>query len=118
MEKLLGFSPRPTAVFVASDVVALGAIRAIKQAGLNIPQDLAVVGFDDISLAYYYDPPLTTIHIPAYGLGWAVGERLVRLVQGEPSIKKACCSNPSWSSVSQAVKKYDCFANRIFTLVY
>jgi LacI family transcriptional regulator len=83
MEKLLGISPCPSAVFVASDVVALGAIRAIKQAGLNIPQDLAVVGFDDISLACYYDPPLTTVHIPAYRLGWAAGERLVRLVQGE-----------------------------------
>ncbi len=83
MEKLLEASPRPTAIFVASDVVSLGAIRAIKQAGLRIPQDMAVVGFDDIPMADYYDPPLTTVHIPAYGLGWAAGERLVRLVQGE-----------------------------------
>ena len=83
MEILLEASPRPTAVFIASDVVSLGAIRAIKQAGLRIPQDIAVVGFDDIPLADYYDPPLTTIRIPAYGLGWAAGERLVRLVQSE-----------------------------------
>lgn len=83
MQKLLDVFPRPTAVFVASDVVSLGAIRAIKQAGLRIPQDIAVVGFDDIPMADYYDPPLTTIHIPSYGLGWASGERLVRLVQGE-----------------------------------
>jgi DNA-binding LacI/PurR family transcriptional regulator len=83
MEKLLEVSLRPTAVFVASDVVSLGAIRAIKQAGLKIPQDLAVVGFDNIPLADYYDPPLTTVSIPAYELGWTAGERLVRLVQGE-----------------------------------
>ncbi len=83
MEKLLEVFPRPTAVFIASDVVCLGAIRAIKRAGLRIPQDIAVVGFDDIPLADYYEPPLTTVHIPAYGLGWGAGDRLVRLVQGE-----------------------------------
>ncbi len=49
----------------------------------SIPQDIAIVGFDDIPLANFYDPPLSTIRIPAYGLGWAAGERLVRLAQGE-----------------------------------
>ena len=83
MEKLLEDFPRPTAVFIASDVVCLGAIRAIKHAGLRIPQDIAVVGFDDIPLADFYEPPLTTVHIPAYGLGWGAGDRLVRIVQGE-----------------------------------
>jgi LacI family transcriptional regulator len=83
MKALLQVSPRPTAVFVASDVVAIGAILAIKEAGLHIPRDMAVVGFDDIPLAEFYDPPLTTIHLPAFGLGWAGGERLIRIIQGE-----------------------------------
>lgn len=83
MADLLQLSPRPTAVFVASDVVAMGAVQAIKRAGLRIPADIAVVGFDDVPLAEYYDPPLTTIRLPAYGLGWAAGERLVRAIQGE-----------------------------------
>ncbi len=83
MQALLQVSPPPTAVFVASDVVCLGAILAIKHANLSIPRDIAVVGFDDIPMADFYDPPLTTIRIPSYGLGWAAGERLVRLVQGE-----------------------------------
>ncbi len=83
MKTLLQITPRLTAVFVASDVVAMGAILAIKEAGLRIPQDIAVVGFDDIPLAEYYDPPLTTIHLPAFGLGWAGGERLIRIIQGE-----------------------------------
>ena len=83
MKALLQSSPRLTAVFVASDVVAMGAILAIKEAGLHIPKDIAVVGFDDIPLAEFYDPPLTTIHLPAFGLGWAGGERLIRLIQGE-----------------------------------
>jgi DNA-binding LacI/PurR family transcriptional regulator len=83
MQALLEVSPRPTAVFIASDVVSLGAIQAIKLAGLKIPQDIAIVSFDDIPLAEYYDPPLTSIRLPAYGLGWAAGERLVRLMQGD-----------------------------------
>ena len=83
MVDLLTESPRPTAVFIASDVVAMGAILAVKRAGLRIPEDIAIVGFDDIPLAEYFDPPLTTIRLPAYGLGWTAGERLTRLTQGE-----------------------------------
>ena len=83
MSGLLKQPRLPTAVFVASDVVAMGAIRAIKQAGLRIPEDIAVVGFDDIPFAEYSDPPLTTMHLPAYGLGWAAGERMVRLALNE-----------------------------------
>jgi DNA-binding LacI/PurR family transcriptional regulator len=83
MMRLLSVSPRPTAVFVASDVVAMGVVLAIKRAGLCIPQDIALVGFDDIPLAEYFDPPLTTIHLPAFGLGCAMGERLIRMIQSE-----------------------------------
>ncbi len=83
MKQLLAETPRPTAVFVASDVVAAGAILAARRAGLRIPEDIAVVGFDDIPMAEYLDPPLTTVRLPAFGLGWAAGERLVRLIRGE-----------------------------------
>ena len=83
MKELLNLEPRLTGVFVASDVVAIGAMLAIKQAGLHIPKDIALVGFDDIPLAEYYDPPLTTVRLPAYDLGWAGGERLIRIIQGE-----------------------------------
>lgn len=83
MKALLDISPPITAVFVASDVVAIGAMLAIKRAGLRIPADIAIVGFDDIPLAEFFDPPLTTVHLPAYGLGLAAGERLIRLIQGE-----------------------------------
>lgn len=83
MKELLSLAQRPTAVFVASDVVAMGAIQAIKRAGLNIPNDMAIVGFDDIPLAEYYNPALTTIRLPAYGLGWAAADRLIHMIQGE-----------------------------------
>jgi DNA-binding LacI/PurR family transcriptional regulator len=84
MSDLLKATPRPTAVFIASDVVALGAILAVKEAGLNIPEDISIVGFDDIPLAEFFDPPLTTVRLPAFDLGWMAGERLGRLVKKEP----------------------------------
>ena len=83
MKTLLQLSHRVTAVFIASDVVAIGAMLAIKEAGLRIPKDIALVGFDDIPLAEFYDPPLTTVRLPAFGLGWAGGERLIRVIRGE-----------------------------------
>lgn len=83
MKELLSGTVRPTAVFVASDVVAAGAILAIRRAGLRIPEDVSIVGFDDIPMAEYLDPPLTTVRLPAFGLGWAAGERLIRLIRGE-----------------------------------
>jgi DNA-binding LacI/PurR family transcriptional regulator len=77
---LSSVDPLPSAVFVASDVVALGVLTAIQSAGLHVPEDIALVGFDDIPLAQYVDPPLTTIRLPAYGLGWGAGDMLARLV--------------------------------------
>jgi LacI family transcriptional regulator len=87
MNSLLGENVLPTAVFVASDVVAVGAIKAAKQAGLQIPEDLAVVGFDDIPLAAYLDPPLTTVQTSVYDMGWGAGEMLVRLIAHEEEIR-------------------------------
>jgi len=65
------------AAFVASDVVALGAIGALREAGKRVPDDVSIVGFDDIPLAAYFDPPLTTVRLPAFELGQAAGRALV-----------------------------------------
>lgn len=86
MSELLSVTPRLTAVFVASDVVALGALSAIHSAGLSVPGDIALVGFDDIPLAQYIDPPLTTVRLPAYGLGWGAGQMLVRLIEDRDDV--------------------------------
>jgi len=83
MSELLEVVPPPTALFAASDLVAFGAMEATKARGLRIPRDLALVGFDDIPLARYVDPPLTTIRLPAYGLGAGAGRILLRLIKGE-----------------------------------
>jgi DNA-binding LacI/PurR family transcriptional regulator len=86
MEELLSLPEPPTAVFAASDVVALGAMGAVHAAGLSIPEDVAVVGFDDIFLAAQAHPPLTTIRVPAYGLGWTAAEILISLIEGDQSV--------------------------------
>jgi LacI family transcriptional regulator len=83
MEELLDLRERPTAVFAASDVVAIGAMSAIHAAGLRIPDDMAVVGFDDIFLAAHTSPPLTSVRVPAYGLGWTAAEVLITLIEGD-----------------------------------
>jgi DNA-binding LacI/PurR family transcriptional regulator len=83
MEELLALHERPTAVFAASDVVAIGVMSAIQSAGLQIPDDVAVVGFDDIFLAAHTNPALTTVRVPAYGLGWTAAEVLITLIEGD-----------------------------------
>jgi LacI family transcriptional regulator len=72
---VLALSPRPTAVFAANDYMAIGLIRAFSASGVRVPEDIAVAGFDDIELARYVAPPLTTVHVGAYELG----ERAVRI---------------------------------------
>jgi DNA-binding LacI/PurR family transcriptional regulator len=83
MESLLNLDPVPSAVFVSSDTVAIGAVHEAQGRGLRVPDDLAIVGFDDIPMAAYTRPPLTTIHLPAYGLGWGAADLLIRLISGE-----------------------------------
>jgi LacI family transcriptional regulator len=86
MEALLSLPEPPTAVFAASDVVALGAMCAIQSAGLRIPHDMAVVGFDDTFLAAYTQPSLTTMRVPAYGLGWTAAELLIAHIEGDQEV--------------------------------
>jgi LacI family transcriptional regulator len=61
MQRLLTYRPRPTAVFAANDLMAIGAIRAVDEAGLRVPDDISVVGVDDIEVAAFQTPPLTTV---------------------------------------------------------
>ena len=76
-ELLLGLSPRPTAIFAANDMMAIGALSAVRQAGLRVPDDIAVAGFDDIPLARYMDPPLSSVHVDISALGELATVRLL-----------------------------------------
>ena len=82
MKRLLEKRPQTKAIFITSDTVAIGAIQAAKRNGLRVPEDIAVVGFDDIPMAVYNEPPLTTVRLPAYGIGWGAANLLVRIMSG------------------------------------
>jgi len=69
LEQLLSLPQPPTAVFCHSDVMALGALSYAKRRGLNVPKDLSIIGFDNISLSEFCDPPLTTVAQPRYDIG-------------------------------------------------
>jgi LacI family transcriptional regulator len=81
MQELLTLPEPPTAVFAASDLMAAGAVRAIERAQLDVPGDIAVVGFDDIQLAAMMQPALTTIRQDKLGLGAAAAEALLRMIE-------------------------------------
>lgn len=71
------------ALFAASDLIAIGAIRALKEANINVPKDVAVIGFDNISIASYINPPLTTIEQNTTIAGQMLVENLLKLIRGE-----------------------------------
>ncbi|RFU84534.1 LacI family transcriptional regulator [Streptomyces triticagri] len=74
-----------TAVVCASDMMALGAVRAVRRRGLDVPDDVSVVGFDDSQLIAFTDPPLTTIRQPVQSMGQAAVRALLEEVDGEPA---------------------------------
>ena len=88
--QLAAMTPRPTAVFAANDMMAVGCLAAFKEAGLRVPEDIAVAGFDDIPIARYVNPPLTTVRVRIVDLGRSALEQLAELLQRpEPSSASA-----------------------------
>ncbi|WP_343214405.1 LacI family DNA-binding transcriptional regulator [Dyella sp. ASV21] len=79
---ILAQSPRPRAVFAANDMMALGCLYAFKEAGLRVPQDIALAGFDDIPIARYLSPSLSTVSVHIAELGRSALERLAALLDG------------------------------------
>ncbi|MCB9421697.1 MAG: LacI family DNA-binding transcriptional regulator [Ardenticatenaceae bacterium] len=84
MRELLALEKLPTAVVCYNDMMAIGAIQAINQANLCVPDDVSVTGFDNIDLAAYVTPPLTTFHQPRYKLGQQAAEMMLQALNGEP----------------------------------
>ena len=80
---LLQFSPRPTAIFAANDLVALGVLAALRELGLRCPEDVSLVGFDDLELASFTNPALTTVAQPAYQMGARAAALLFERLRGE-----------------------------------
>ncbi|MGW0930299.1 LacI family DNA-binding transcriptional regulator [Streptomyces sp. NPDC002644] len=83
MSELLTEHPDVDAVFAANDNMGVGALRALREAGRRVPDDVAVVGFDDLAVAQMSDPPLTTVHQPIQALGREMARMLAALVNGQ-----------------------------------
>jgi LacI family transcriptional regulator len=80
--EMLGQPERPTAFVCFSDLRGVGAVRAARLRGLEVPRDVAVIGFNNFSTAALVDPPLTTVHFPAYELGATATRHAIALLEG------------------------------------
>lgn len=90
MQQLLRSAQPPTAVFVCNDMMAIGALHAAHEAGVDVPRQLSIVGFDDIELAAYTSPPLTTVAQPKEAIGTGAAELLLeRLRDGRTAPRRA-----------------------------
>jgi len=88
MKSILAEPVHPTAIFAMNDMMAFGAITAIREHGLRVPEDIAIVGFDDVRLARYTTPALTTIHEPDVEHGRRAAETLLDLINGRVPSEK------------------------------
>ncbi len=79
-KRLLELENRPTAIFAANDALAVGCYKAVQEAGLKICEDISIVGFNDISMAKYLVPPLTTVHIPIEFMGEQAVKTLIERI--------------------------------------
>ena len=84
METLLARPDAPTAVFASSDEIAVGAIRAIRAAGLSVPHDISMMGYEDQRLSRIYDPQITTVHVPTFDIGYQAMMKLRQILAREP----------------------------------
>ena len=85
-KELLKEADRPSAIFAASDMLAISAMRAANECGLKIPDDVAFAGIDNIEFSSYSSPPLTTIHIPKFEIGQIAAKTLIDYAQGKYAI--------------------------------
>lgn len=85
-ELLSRIEPRPTALICGNDVLALGAIVECRERGLRVPQDISIVGFDNLELSKHSNPPLTTIDVPAEQMGSAAANYLLERLSGEDNL--------------------------------
>jgi LacI family transcriptional regulator len=96
--RLLALKDRPTAIFAGNDEMAAGALHAARQAGLSVPGDLSVIGFDDFQIASRVWPPLTTIRAPTREIGRLAADRLLGVTEGDKR-------DPEWRMPSLVVRE-------------
>jgi LacI family transcriptional regulator len=104
----------PSAFFADNDIIAISCIRALREAGYRVPDDVSVVGFDDIPASALIEPPLTTMRVPKKTLGTLAVERLLKRINGDTSESLRISVNTTLinrSSVKQIENKTSCLKN-------
>jgi LacI family transcriptional regulator len=94
-QRLLGLRTRPDALFVANNLMTVGALEALVDAGVRIPDDVLIVGFDDIPWARLTRPRLTTVHQPTYDMGREAGRLLAARIRSTPQLARTVVLAPS-----------------------
>ncbi len=94
-QKILNLDPLPDAFFACNDYMAIGAMAALQEAGVHVPGDCAIAGFDDIPSARYTTPSLTSVQVPTYDLGRQAAQRLFELIRAEESTEPGHHTLPS-----------------------
>jgi LacI family transcriptional regulator len=79
---LMKLIPRPTAIFAGNDIIAAGAMRAFRELGIRCPEDVSLIGFDDLAFSEMTNPPLTTVSQPAYQMGSVATRMLLDRIKG------------------------------------
>lgn len=87
-QKLLSAEDRPDAIFSISDIYAIAVIRAARRLGLRVPEDVAIIGFDNIEISLMSDPPLTTVSQPRYEIGSAACSTLFGMIKKRPPLSR------------------------------
>ena len=95
MSRLLSLPVRPTAVLAASDTLAVGALAAARDMKVNIPEDISIAGFDDIEVAAYCNPPITTVRVPAYEIGQIAFKILLDMIHNNSEQVQQYCLDTS-----------------------
>lgn len=112
IRQLLDRYPDVEAVFVANDQMAISVLLAACRAGLKVPQDLAVVGFDGIPEAAYLWPPLTTVHQDLYALGHTAVQRMVRIIEASQQPEGEVHPEMVWLTPGLVVRESSCRSGR------
>jgi LacI family transcriptional regulator len=94
-KKLLNLKTRPQVVFASNDMMAIGCYDYIKQLKLQIPKDIGVVGFDDIFVSQYLNPPLTTVHVNIEEVGKKAAELLLKKIQSNNGVESSVINIPT-----------------------
>jgi LacI family transcriptional regulator len=102
VREILSLRPRPTAIFACNDTTAIGALSALREAGVQVPGEMALAGFDDIPVGSYLTPALTTVHVGIHEVGILAVEMLLRSLRMRGTHQRECRVIPTTLAIRES----------------